>query len=99
LLVPGFVHRLAECLGDFEIVAAKVDGFAHPLPAVYRVSIGQSVNRLLQADQLRLGQLLEQSRTCFLSAADFHDVDPELYSLRNINHPDDYAAALAASGF
>jgi len=39
LLVPGFVERMIELLGDQDIAVMEVDGFPHPLSAVYRRSI------------------------------------------------------------
>ena len=36
LLVPGFVTRMIELLGDYDIAVMEVDGFPHPLSAVYR---------------------------------------------------------------
>src|SRR6185436_20164707 len=33
LLVPGFVHRMLDLLGDDEIAVVEIDGFPHPLSA------------------------------------------------------------------
>src|SRR5688572_16572520 len=38
LLVPGFVLRMIDLLGDYDIAVVEIDGFAHPLSAVYRRS-------------------------------------------------------------
>src|SRR6185436_14755149 len=36
LLVPGFVRRMIELAQGFDIAVTEVDGFAHPLSAIYR---------------------------------------------------------------
>src|SRR5262245_38634582 len=36
LLVPGFVRLMIELMGDADVAVMDVDGFAHPLSAVYR---------------------------------------------------------------
>ena len=38
LLVPGFVERMLVLLGDHDIAVMEIDGFTHPLSAVYRRS-------------------------------------------------------------
>ena len=36
LLEPAFVERMVELLGDHDIAVMEIDGFPHPLSAVYR---------------------------------------------------------------
>src|SRR5262245_36692944 len=36
LLAPAFVERMATLLGDHDIAVMEVDGFPHPLSAIYR---------------------------------------------------------------
>src|SRR4029077_16787576 len=36
LLVPAFVQRMIELLGDHDIAVMEIDGFPNPLSAVYR---------------------------------------------------------------
>ena len=36
LLVPAFVERMIELMGDHDIAVMEVDGFPHPLSAIYR---------------------------------------------------------------
>ena len=42
LLVPGFVKRMIDLLGDYDIAVMEVDGFPHPLTSVYRRTIAAS---------------------------------------------------------
>lgn len=99
LLVPQFVERMLERLGDHQI-AVPVDGeFFHPLAAVYRLDVLAEVQSLLAADQLRPQFLFERVRTCRVSVDDLRAVDPDLLTLANLNTPADYAAALRRAGW
>ena len=54
---------------------------------------------MLAANQLRVLDLLDRVRTRRVLPDELRDVDPELQSLRNLNTPTDYQAALAAAGY
>lgn len=98
LLVPAFITRLfAEC-GDHNACVPQDEKFSHPLAAVYRPSALAAVERLLAADHRRLTDLLDVIAAKRLPVSQLRDVDPELVSLRNLNQPEDYFAALAAAG-
>ena len=71
-----------------------VDGFPHPLAACYRVSILSAVRGLIDSNRLRPIYLADTCATRFLNLLDFGDVDPTLQSLRNVNTPEEYEAAL-----
>jgi len=98
LLVPGFVSRMIELLGDHDIAVMEIDGFAHPLSAVYRRDTLQHIEPLLAQDKLRPVFLFDAVRTRRVQAAEMISVDPELHTLRNLNTPEDYSAALLAAG-
>src|SRR3989338_5688303 len=53
LLVPAFVERMIELLGDHDIAVMEVDGFPHPLSAVYRRATLPHVESLLANDRVR----------------------------------------------
>jgi molybdopterin-guanine dinucleotide biosynthesis protein A len=93
-LRPEFVRRMIELLGNHEIAVPLADGFHHPLAAVYRTRVRPQIDRLLAADRLRPVFLYELVRTREISAEELLDVDPELKTLRNLNRPEDYRAAL-----
>jgi molybdenum cofactor guanylyltransferase len=92
LLTPAFVRAVIESL----TAAAAVPFTArpHPLAAAYRLSVLPHVRDLLAADTLRLQSLFERVPTQFLSASQL----PDAGSLRNLNTPDEYAAALRELG-
>jgi molybdopterin-guanine dinucleotide biosynthesis protein A len=99
LLQPAFVKRIIDLLDDHEIVVTKDDRFHHPLAAVYRTSVVERIAELLRSDRLRPVFLFEMARTLEVSVEALRTVDPDLLSLKNLNHPEDYFAALAAAGF
>lgn len=98
LLVPAFVRRMTELLGDHQIAVPQSDGFHHPLAAVYRRSVLNTIESLLAADRLRPVFLFDAIPTRVVQAEELMDVDPELSSLVNLNHPAEYLAALARAG-
>jgi molybdenum cofactor guanylyltransferase len=97
LLVPAFVGRMIDLLADYEIAVMEIDGFAHPLSAVYRRRTLPHVEQLLSADRLRPVFLYEAVRTRRVQPSEMAAVDPQLLTLRNLNTPQDYEDALATS--
>ncbi len=98
-LVPAFIERMFELLADFDVVV-PVDGeFHHPLSAVYRPSVLASIRRLLDSGQSRPRFLFDEVRTREVTVDVMRAVDPDLATLINLNHEQDYRTALAAAGF
>ncbi len=99
LLAPAFAARMIELLNSYDIAVMEVDGFAHPLSAVYRRETLPHVESLLAKDKLRPVFLFDAVRTRRVKPEEMRSVDPELKTLRNLNTPEDYASALAEAGF
>ena len=99
LLVPEFVDRMVELLGDHDIAVMEIDGFPHPLSAVYRRDTLPHVESLLENDKLRPVFLFDAVRTRRVRPEEMISVDPELRTLRNLNTPEDYLAALKEAGY
>jgi molybdopterin-guanine dinucleotide biosynthesis protein A len=98
-LRPAFVRRLVELLGDHAICVPHVDDYHHPLAAVYRLDVLPEVEKLLRQDRLRPVFLFQAVPTRVVSAAELRDADPDLRTLRNLNTPEEYEAALRAADF
>ena len=98
LLVPGFVTRVIELLGDHDIAVMEIDGFAHPLSAVYRRAVLPHVELLLSQDKLRPVFLFDAVRTRRTKQAELTSADAQLHALRNLNTPEDYRIALSDAG-
>jgi molybdopterin-guanine dinucleotide biosynthesis protein A len=93
-LAPAFVRRMTELLGDYDIAVPKVGEHHHPLAAVYRVGVLPVVRQLLSENRLRPFFLFNAVPTRVTSAEELQDIDPQFSSLRNLNTPADYEAAL-----
>ena len=93
-LRPAFVRRLVELLGDHAICVPRVGDYHHPLAAVYRLGVADAVARLLAEDRLRPFFLFEAVPTRVVAAEELADVDPAFQTLRNLNTPEEYEAAL-----
>ena len=98
LLVPAFVARMINLMGDHDIAVMEIDGFPHPLSAIYRRNTLSQVESLLAADRLRPVFLFDAVRTRRIKPEEMTVVDPELRTLRNLNTPEEYRAALADAG-
>lgn len=98
LLNPAFVCRMIEELGPYDLAVPRDGRYHHPLAGVYRTSLADASRALLAAGQNRPRFLIDHSRANIVDARTLRTVDPELDSLRNINTPDDYHAALKDAG-
>ena len=96
-LQPAFVRRLIELLGDDLICVPKVGDFHHPLAAVYRLAVRDTVGRLLAEDRLRPFFLFQEVATRVVTAAELAGADPTFQTLRNLNTPEEYETALRES--
>jgi molybdopterin-guanine dinucleotide biosynthesis protein A len=99
LLVPEFVRCMLSRLGEAEIAVPVEGQFQHPLAAAYRTTVVPHVAELLAAERLRPAFLFERVPTCRVPVDELRAVDPELFTLQNVNRPEEYLAALATAGF
>jgi molybdopterin-guanine dinucleotide biosynthesis protein A len=102
MLHPAFVRRVVAALDDeLDACVPCVRGFRQPLAAAYRVDLARRVQQLLDAEQLRLADLLETCRwveldeSRLLADADLARLDPGLDSVTNLNDASDYEVARA----
>ncbi len=99
LLKPAWLTRLMELIGENDLAIPHVDGFHHPLAAVYRrATVLPAIERLKAKGRSALVDIVEAVRTRLVTEDELRDVDPELTTLRNLNTPEDYQAALADFG-
>ena len=97
LLVPAFVTQMLDLARNHDVTLMEIDGFAHPLSAVYRRDVLPHVDALLAQDRLRPLFLFEMVRTRRVAPAEM-TADPDLLTLRNLNTPEDYKQALELAG-
>jgi molybdopterin-guanine dinucleotide biosynthesis protein A len=98
LLEPAFVREMLDLANGFDIAVMEIDGFPHPLSAVYRRSVLPDVEDLLAANRFRPVFLFDRVKTRRVRRSEIAS-DPELRTLRNLNTGADYEQALADGGF
>src|SRR5258705_1830453 len=97
LLVPGFVRQMIDLAEGHDIAVIELDGFAHPLSAVYRRAMLPHVEDLLAHDRLRPAFLFDAVNTRRINPTQM-TADPGLRTLRNLNTREDYEQALSDAG-
>ena len=97
LLVRGLVRQILDLASGYDVAVMEIDGFTHPLSAVYRRSTLAHIEDLLAKDRLRPVFLFEAVRTKRVRPAEI-TADPNLQTLRNLNTREDYERALAEAG-
>jgi molybdopterin-guanine dinucleotide biosynthesis protein A len=93
-LQPAFVRRLIDLLGDHSICVPDVGGYRHPLAAVYRLEVSSAAARLLTEYRLRPMFLFEEVPSRLVLPEELVEVDATFQTLRNLNTPAEYEAAL-----
>jgi molybdopterin-guanine dinucleotide biosynthesis protein A len=93
-LKPAFVRRLIDLLASASICVPRFGEYHHPLAAVYRLDVIGVVQRLLGENRLRPVFLFDSVATRVVQANELADIDSEMISLRNLNTPEEYEAAL-----
>jgi molybdenum cofactor guanylyltransferase len=98
-LHPEWIDRLAALIGENDLAIPVCDGYHHPLAALYRRrTVLPAIVTLLDADRLRPIFLMETVTTREVVVNELREIDPQLGTLRNLNTPEDYAAALRDEG-
>lgn len=98
LLQADFARWMLSIAPGFDAVVARDDHGQHPLPAVYSTRLAGALEKLFEAGERRAAALADLGNTRRVSLEEIRTIDPELLSLRNVNTPEEYAAALAAAG-
>lgn len=99
-LAPAFVRRMRALAEGHDACVLYDDGHHHPLSAVFATSLWTAARALLDADRRRPFFLFEAADTRFverealLADPSLRRADPHLWTLRNLNTPEDYAEAL-----
>lgn len=94
LLKPEFVDFMFECLKEHYVAVPVGDNFHHPLAAVYRPQVLPYIQMLLKNDCLRPRLLFDCVPTVEVPEESLRSIDPTLSTLKNLNYPEDYEAAL-----
>ena len=91
------MQRLIELLGEHDIAVMEIDGFTHPLSAVYRRTTLPRIEDLLAQDRLRPAFLFDAVRTRRVRTEDA-GCRSRAPDAAESQHAEDYLAALAEAG-
>ena len=97
LLVPAFARQMLELSRGYDATVMEIEGFTHPLSAVYAQTTLASIEELLAKDRLRPAFLFELVKTRRVRPEEM-TADPDLRTLRNLNTREDYERALVEAG-
>jgi molybdopterin-guanine dinucleotide biosynthesis protein A len=98
-LEPRWITRLEQLIGEHGLAIPRIGGYFHPLAALYRrPAVLPVIAGLLSADRLRPVFIVDAVKSRIVDEAEMRQVDPELGTLRNLNHPEDYQRALVDAG-
>ena len=98
-LEPKWIAHLAELIGEADLAIPSIGDYYHPLAALYRKRVVlPAIQHLLEQDRLRPLFLVEAVTTRVVQEHEMRVVDPELGTLRNLNHPEEYERALRDAG-
>ena len=92
-LSPRVIRRMANFLDDCDVLAAKVEGRIQPLHAFYSTGCLPTALGLLDKGDTSLKALLEACKVRSVDGSEFHDLDPELSSFKDLDTEEEYMAA------
>jgi molybdopterin-guanine dinucleotide biosynthesis protein A len=95
LLRPQLIRSLFAALEAHAAAIPRFDHRWHPLTAVYRLAVRAEVDARLANRQLKLQDFAAAIQPVAVGEGQLRAADPALASLRNVNTPEDYRAALA----
>ena len=98
LINVEFIEMIISRLGKNQMAMVQEGKWFHPLAAVYRTSLVQPIQQLLDSNKRRALDLAEAVQTCLIDVEDLREVDPELQGLRNINTREQYQQLLREMG-
>jgi molybdopterin-guanine dinucleotide biosynthesis protein A len=94
-LKKEFILGMTKALGESRMCIPRTEGYFHPLASVYRVDVLSDVQQLLGEKKLRPFFLLEKVKGKIIEETQLKQFDPELFSLKNLNTPEDFQQALS----
>jgi molybdopterin-guanine dinucleotide biosynthesis protein A len=98
-LEPRWIAQLAELIGEADLAIPSIGGYYHPLAALYRrTAVIPAIVELLSHDRLAAFFLVEAVASRVVLEHELRVADPQLGTLRNLNHPEDYERALQDAG-
>jgi molybdopterin-guanine dinucleotide biosynthesis protein A len=88
LNVP-FIRYMIEEAGNYDVVVPRTPGGLQPLHAIYSRRLLKPIQRLIEADRLKITDLFTKSRVREIPPEKIAEFDPEIRLFMNINTPED----------
>lgn len=98
LIQAEFIQMIISSLGENQLAMVREGKWVHPLAAVYRTSLIEPIQQLLNENKRRPRDLTETVKCGFLDVEMLRAIDPDLQTLQNINTPDQYQDLLRQMG-
>jgi len=94
-VVPALIQHLCDLADGYDLIIPWQHPHFYPLTAVYSRNLIPVINGMLSEGKYKIGFLRNCVRSLSVDVDNLRVYDPELWSLFNINTPDEYAIALA----
>ncbi|QDT80456.1 putative molybdenum cofactor guanylyltransferase [Gimesia maris] len=98
LIHKNMIQALLSKLAEYDLAMVREGQWYHPLAAVYRTSLVETIEEMLAARIQRPIDLAERVNSAFLDVEELRSIDPQLHGLRNINTREQYFELLRETG-
>ena len=98
LIHKGIIQAILSKLAEHDLAMVREGQWYHPLAAVYRTSLVETIEEMLAARIQRPIDLAERVNSAFLDVEELRSIDPQLHGLRNINTREQYFELLRETG-
>jgi molybdopterin-guanine dinucleotide biosynthesis protein A len=98
LIHKDMIQAILSKLAEYDLAMVREGQWYHPLAAVYRTSLVETIEEMLAARIQRPIDLAERVNSAFLDVEELRSIDPQLHGLRNINTREQYFELLRETG-
>ena len=98
LLRAEFIEAIFQKISDRQVAVPHDEHYVHPLAGIYRKDVLPLAKSLYASGERRPRELIKNCTAVAVYASQLREVDPHLYSLRNMNTPEDYKSLLDLAG-
>ncbi|HAW28141.1 MAG TPA: hypothetical protein DCY03_08490 [Planctomycetaceae bacterium] len=98
LIHKDIIQAILSKLAEHDLAMVREGQWYHPLAAVYRTSLVETIEEMLAARIQRPIDLAERVNSAFLDVEELRSIDPQLHGLRNINTREQYFELLRETG-
>jgi len=84
---PSLIEYILDKRKGYDIVVPRIDGKFHPLFGLYSKACIPQIKRALKKNKLQIRGIFSKLNVYFLSREKLEKIDPCLFSLININTP------------